>query len=519
MSDAHRRAVVADVPRQYAGRPDGDRPVLGVTEPTRSWRDIDTAADQLAAGLAAAGLQPGARVAALLPNCVEYVEIMYGVARAGCVIVPLNTRSSGPEIERALRFAGAAAAIVDERFLATVAPIVAAVDTLPDERLVVLGDQTRGRTGYAELLAAARPGQLPRPCEDDVYWMPFTSGTTGVPKASLVTHRALVEQWRVVEHEFELRRSDTMLVAGPFYHSLGFLFGLSALFAGGRLLVHPDFDPGRVVDAIEHRGATVMPAVPTMYTLLLAELERRPAALASMRAVVSAGSPLHTATKLELLERFPGAGLYELYGSTEVGIATVLRPEDQRRKERSVGLPVRGAEVRLVDDAGAEVPPGTPGEVEKRGLLLGPRYWRNEADSAAIEHDGWIATGDIGVQDDEGHLSIVDRKKDMIVSGGANVFPAEIEAVIAGDPAVLEVAVIGVPDPVWGEAVTAVVVPRPGHELDRDALVQRCAAELADFKKPRRIEVVGELPKSGAGKVLKRELRERFWAEAGSRVG
>ncbi|HEY2717511.1 MAG TPA: class I adenylate-forming enzyme family protein [Solirubrobacterales bacterium] len=515
--EAQRQPLVGDVPAWFAARPDADRPVLGLGELDKSWAQIEAATDGLAAGLAELGLEPGDRVATLLPNCAEYVEIMYGVARAGCVIVPLNTRSSGPELRRALAFSGALALISHARFGDKLDPVLEGGATIAAERRIVIGEAGEW-VDYAELIGRGGAAPARRPSEDDLYWMPFTSGTTGMPKAAMVSHRRLIDQWRVVEHEFELRRGERMLVPGPFYHSLGFLFGLSALFAEGELIVHPEFDPAAVVEAIGAHRIAVLPAVPTMYTLLLEELAGREAELGSMRAVISAGSPLHTATKRGLVERFAPAGLFEFYGSTEVGITTVLRPADQLRKERSVGLPVRGAAIRLVDEHGAEVPPGTPGEVLKRGQLLGPAYFRNEEATAAIERDGWIATGDIGVLDEEGYLAIVDRRKDMIVSGGANVFPAEIEAVILTDPAVLEAAVIGTPDPVWGEAVTAVVVLRQGHSLDVEALVARCGAELAGYKKPRRVEIVDELPKTGSGKVMKPVLRERFWEQEGLRV-
>jgi acyl-CoA synthetase (AMP-forming)/AMP-acid ligase II len=321
----------------------------------------------------------------------------------------------------------------------------------------------------------------------------------------------LVEHWHLVQRAFELTPRDRMLIAGPFYHSRALLFGLTGLFAGGHVTIHGAFDPKRVLVTIAEERITLAPMVPTMYTVILAE-DVEGFDVSSMRAVISAGSPLLTDTKDRLLRAFPDAGLYEFYGSTEVGIVSVLGPEDQRRKHRSVGLPPVGVSVRTVDGAGEPVPAGTPGEVEKRGLLLGGGYYRNDEATAGMYDGNWARTGDIGVIDDEGYLSIVDRMKDMIITGGANVSPAEIEEVIARHPGVLEVAVIGVPDDRWGEAVKAVVVPWPGATVTEVDILNVCAGELAGFKRPRSVDFVEALPKTGSGKVLKRQLREPYWA-------
>lgn len=506
---------VADVVRHFAERP-ASPPVLHVGGRWIGWGELDDRSARVRNALRAAGVQPGAKVATLLPNCAEYGELMLGTARAGCAIVPLSNKYVEREVAFALSFSDAEVVVATDELR----PLVEG--RIDPARLWIVGDS------YERALAAAPsdPSADAAVAEDDVYWMPFTSGTTGLPKQAMVTHRALMDMWNVVLREFDIGRRDTVLIAGPFYHSLGFVFGLATLFAGARLVIHPDFDPARVLRDIEALGITATPMVPTMWTMVLDAADAAASSaeakldVSSMRTLISAGSPLLTATKRRLLDAFPGAGLYEFYGSTEVGTTTSLRPEDQLRKTRCVGLPVWGSRVRIVDEAGNPVGPGQEGEVEKQGLLLGAAYYKNDEATAAMYHDGWARTGDIGRLDEEGYLSIVDRKKDMIVTGGANVFPSEVEEVVAAHPAVSEVAVIGIPDEKWGEIVKAFVVLRAGaDEAEAEAgIAARCAAELANYKRPRALEFCAELPTSGAGKILKRELRDRHWTGAEARV-
>ena len=519
MQARHRFLTVGDVPRHYARlHHHRDRPAVIGDERSLTWADVDAAADGIAAALRASGLGPGAKVATLLPNCIEYVELMFGIARAGCVIVPLNSRYVAPEIAHGVDFSDAELLVTAPAFCDTVKSVLPLLPRVDENRVVVVGDgaPALGRSYANWRVAAGRPDGDVDP--DSLYWMPFTSGTTGVAKAAMVSHQALMASWVTVLQEFDISRHDVELIAGPFYHSLGFLFGLSCLYAGGTIVIQSEFDPERVLTAIERHQVTLTPMVPTMYTMLLAAPELQRFDLSSMRKVVSAGSPLLTGTKEGLVSLFPNAGIYEMYGSTEMGMVSVLRPEDQLRKVRSVGQPVIGGEVRLLDGDGRDVGVGEAGEIHKRGQLLGAAYYKNDEATEAVYRGDWMASGDVGVFDDEGYLYIVDRKKDMIISGGANIFPSEIEEVMSRFPGVLEVAVVGLPDETWGEAVTAFVVPEPGATIDVEGLSAHCRNHLAGYKKPRSIEVVEALPKSGAGKILKRELRDRYWGADGPSV-
>jgi acyl-CoA synthetase (AMP-forming)/AMP-acid ligase II len=367
---------------------------------------------------------------------------------------------------------------------------------------------------YAQLIAGGRGSEaVPRPSEDEPVWFALTGGTTGAPKLVRVPHRVLVQMWLFMAVELGIGRDDVMLLPGPLYHGLGFGFALQQLYVGGRVVVMPSFDPAEALRLIEAESVTVLPAVPTMLTMMLAAPELPASDTSSLRLILSSGSSLLTPTKERLLAAFPHARLFESYGATEAGFFTVLRPEDQFRKVRSCGLPFFGSDVRVLDSAGGDAAPGEVGLVYKRGLIEGGGYAEDEQATAAMFRDGWCTAGDLGYLDDEGYLYLVDRARDMIVTGGVNVFPAEIEEVIAAVPGVHEVAVIGVPEETWGESIKAFVVPAPGARVTADQIIGACAERLASFKKPRLVEFVTELPKSAAGKVLKRELRQDGWQQ------
>jgi long-chain acyl-CoA synthetase len=255
-----------------------------------------------------------------------------------------------------------------------------------------------------------------------------------------------------------------------------------------------------------------------MFNMMLNHPDRMTFDVDSMRVLISAGAPLMTATKEALRGFFSKAGLYEHYGATEVGYYTVLSPEDQARKVRSVGLPFFNTEVKVVDSDGKVVAAGVIGDIYKRGLVQGPGYDGDPAATAEMVRDGWVTSGDVGYLDEEGYLYLVDRKKDMIISGGVNIFPTEIEEVIQGHPEVLEVAVIGIPDAVWGEAIMAFVVRKPGATLTEDDVIGICRNALPSYKKPKYVAFLGSLPKSAAGKVLRRDLRAQYWESAERRI-
>ena len=490
-TDRHREAVVAGGTR-------------------RTWTELDDRVTRLADGLAARGVGHGDVVASFMQNRVEFFELVLALASLGAVAAPQSFRSTDHELVHGISATGARLLVAEcEGDLGARAE--RARDEIGPDRLDVIGVGAPG-CGFDELLeSGAASVPRPRPREHDLFWLALTGGTTGPPKLVSVPHRVIVQMWLYMVVEFDISRRDTMLIAGPLHHGLGFGFALQQLYVGGKVVVLPQFDAAGVLRAIAAERVTVLPAAPAMLNMILDALAATPTDVSSLRSVISAGSPLMTATKERLLAAFPGLDLYEHYGATEAGFFTVLRPEDQLRKNRSCGFAFFGSEVRVTRDDGTDAADGEIGLVRKRGLVQGGGYFGNAAATTEMFQDGWATVGDLGFLDDEGYLHLVDREKDMIVSGGVNIYPGEIEDAIAALPGVSEVAVIGVPDEKWGETVKAFVVTHPAGAIDERAVVAACTERLAAYKRPRLVEFVDTLPKSAAGKVLKRELREREW--------
>jgi acyl-CoA synthetase (AMP-forming)/AMP-acid ligase II len=300
-------------------------------------------------------------------------------------------------------------------------------------------------------------------------------------------------------------------VAAPLFHEAPALFGLLQIFRGGTVIVTSDSTPANVFTLIERHKATWTFMVPTMWATMVASDEINRFELGSLRLLLSGGSPLLTHTKEALLRKFPNAGLNEFYGATEVGLVTNLRPEDQRRKVRSVGRPVIGMFVELRDENGNVVPNGEVGEIYIGGATIIREYFNNPEATAAARRGVFLTLGDMDRFDEEGYLFIVDRKKDMIISGGENIFPNDIEEVIYKHPAVEMASVVGAPDPKWGEIVVAAVALKPGHSLSEAELIAHCKSHLSSFKVPKRIDFRERLPLSSFGKILRRDVRQSYW--------
>jgi long-chain acyl-CoA synthetase len=458
---------------------------------------------RLVAGLRALGLGKGDRVAILAANGHAYIETYVGVPAGGMVVVPLNTRHAEPELEYALRDAGARVLIAD-RPVGALAGIV--------EHVVMLGDQ------YESLIADSRPAELGAGVtEDDLAGLFYTGGTTGASKGVMLTHRNLVAN---TYHWLSLvpqHADDVFMVMAPLFHAAGSNGVLGGIWTTGTQVTLPAFDPGAALEMIERHRVTGTIGVPTMLAALANEQIERPRDTRSLRRVGHGGSPIATEILRRCCTAFPTADFYEVYGATELSpLATILVGErallDDPRV-RSCGRPVIGGQVRVVDLDGRTVRPGEIGEVVVRGPQVMRGYWNKPEQTAKALRNGEYWSGDLGYMDDEGYLFLVDRAKDMIITGGENVYSTEVEDVLYRHPAVLEVAVFGVPDDKWGEAVHAVVVPRPGREdVDPAALIEFCRERIAHYKAPRGIDIRREpLPKSGPGKVLKRELRAPFW--------
>ncbi len=445
------------------------------------------------------------RVATLTVNRAEWVELFLATARLGAILVPLNWRLAVPELEFQLQDSGARAIVADDTH-ADVAESLAA--SLGLQKTVVLGP------AYEALLARADPAVLSG--EDhahfgDPHVILYTSGTTGRPKGAVLTHANTL--WNAVNCStvFGLSERDVTVTALPMFHSGGVgLFTLPSLHAGGRVVVLRSFDADALLRIFRDEQVTVFFGVPAMWLELLKRPQFTAASFPELRTLGSGGAPCPTAVIDQLAER--GFVLLQGYGLTETAPGgTLVAAEDWRRKTGSVGKAMTHVELRVVDDAGRNLPPGEVGEVWFRGPNLFAGYWgRPEATDEAFSSDGWFKSGDLGVLDEEGFLTLVDRKKDMIISGGENVYSAEVEDALYTHPAVAEAAVIGVPDEKWGEVVRAIVALKPGMSVTAEDLVAHCRARLARYKAPRSVVFVDALPRNASGKVLKPELRAQL---------
>jgi acyl-CoA synthetase (AMP-forming)/AMP-acid ligase II len=486
-----------------------DRPAVVDAHGAVSWAELAARVARVAESLHRAGLGRGDVVVTALHNGRECIELTLACARIGAVIAPVSYRQVPRELRHVIELARPRLLVADR----DLADVVAEASVGAAHRVVLVGDDGPG--GYAALTApGASTGPHPGPGPTDPLWFAFTGGTTGRPKACVGRHRTLLLNWLLTSQEFPISGDDVLLLCAPYYHSQAFMFTMHHLMVGGTVVVQRRFDPAEALAEIARSRVSVLVMAPTLYEMLLDAPDAATADLSSVRTMVTAGAPLRTSTKERIHATFPHGGLHEYYGSTEIGFATILPPVDQRRKTRCVGRPFFGMTVAVVDADGRELPPGEVGEVGKRGLMIAPEYLGDpEATRAQFRPGGWMTAGDLGYADEEGYVHLVDRTKDVIISGGANVYATEVEDVIALHPDVREVAVVGVPDRRWGELVKAVVVARPGSGLTGPDVQAHCAAQLSGAKRPRLVELRDDLPKNPVGKVEKSALRTGHWAE------
>ncbi len=485
-----------------ASRPEAPALVVGATRLT--WGQVDAAVDAAASAFAAEGLQPGDRVGLLLGNRPEFVLAYFGALRAGMVAVPLNPGFTAPEISRLMRHAGVRLVVSDR----DTTQAVHAAD-LSNVIHVVVGPGRPDERRFDDLLAAGRAAGPPSPPspEPDLAVILYTSGTTGEPKGAMLTHAALVAS---IEQVASLPMSiiepeDVVLGVLPLAHVYSLNGTLGAVARSGAALVLVDrFDPDATLRLVREHGVTNIPGAPPLWVAWAGRPDLREA-LAGVRMLFSGAASL-PASVLEQITSATGLPLFEGYGLTEAapGVSSTL--VSGHPKAGSVGKAFPGVEIRLVDEDGGEVDVGDPGEIWVRGPNLFSGYWPDG--DGGPDADGWYATGDVAYTDDDGDLHLVDRRKELVIVSGFNVYPREIEEVLQEHPDVVEAAVVGVPHPQTGEAVKAYVVARPGSGVDAESVLAHCADRLARFKRPTIVQVVGELPHSVTGKVAKRRLKD-----------
>jgi acyl-CoA synthetase (AMP-forming)/AMP-acid ligase II len=456
------------------------------------------------------------RVAVMSFNSIEGFEISNGLRKVSLVGVPVNYRLRGGEVAYVLNDSGARAVVAGPELVDVVDAARSEVTT--DPRFVALGDRTpQGWLSYRDLMAEA-PDQPAGASDGGALGasMIYTSGTTGHPKGAWRPNGVNLENVLQVISIFELSATDVHLMCGPGYHSAVSFFSALNQVLGATVVVQPKFEADNALDLIERHRVTTAFMAPTLLQRLVDAQVRKPRDVSSLRALILGAAPCPHALKVRAEAAF-GQVLWEFYGATETGINTVLRPEDQLRKPGSCGTAVPGQEIRLIGGDGREVPHGEPGEFMVRNSWLAEYFKRPDATGKSM-HDGFFSVGDVAYRDADGYFYMCDRKVDMVISGGVNIYPAEVEAALHAHPAVMDVAVIGVPDDQWGESVKAVVQLRPGAAATADELIAFAGQRLAGYKKPRSVDFADELPRDAAGKLLKRKIREPYWAGSGRRI-
>ncbi len=453
--------------------------------------------------LAGLGLKPGDNAAIVAPNCLEYAEIVAGLSEVGIAVATVNPRLTADEIAFICNDCGARAVLVAP----ALEEMVRGAELQTVEKIITLGP------AYEDWLSSAAADPAGHRAEEwDPFTIPYTSGTTGKPKGVVLSHRSRVITFFAMASEYGCYSPDDRYLAlAPLFHGAGFAFAFATLFFGGHLEVLPAFEPEQVLKKLheERHGGTFM--VPTHFHAIfnLAEKTRAKYRGFDLAAIVSNAAPLPQATKEKIVGYFGDGLLHETYGSTEAAIVTNLRPADQLRKIRSVGQPFPCTRLKLVDDDGNRVARGEVGELYSDSPYLFNGYWQRPEETAATMRDGWVSAGDMAVMDEEGFVYLVDRKKDMIITGGVNVYPREIEEVLHRHPGLNDVAVVGVADDYWGEAVKAFAVREANADTSADEVIAYCKQRLGGYKVPKQVEFIDQIPKNAAGKVLKTDLRRR----------
>ncbi len=462
------------------------------------------------------------RVAVILRNRTEFLEIIYGLVKAGITLVPVNWRLAPEEMRYVIDNSEATAVVVGDEFLEKLTPVMKELTKVDPGRYICVGENAPANMlRYEECLAGASDSELEVENKaSDPFFIGYTSGTTGFPKGAITPYG----DWEIkVLSLFGLLRldeGDIQLLTMPLFHMNAINSSSVSHYAGQTVVVMERFRPEEALRLIEKFKASFSSMVPTMYS----RLKNMPKDVfdkydtSSMKSLLQSSAPLPFPTKQWIVASFPSAGLHEVYGGTEAGVVTYLPPEEQLNRPGSVGMALPTVEIKLVDDEGNEVPQGEVGQFISRpreGAMLGKvtEYYKDEKSTKKSFKGGWFYSGDMARMDEDGFYYLVDRKFDMIISGGENIYPAEIEAVLYRHPKILEAAVIGVPDDEWGESVKAVVVMKEGKTATAEEIISYCREHLAGYKVPRSVDFMEELPKTDTGKILKKIIKAPYWKD------
>jgi acyl-CoA synthetase (AMP-forming)/AMP-acid ligase II len=488
----------------------------------RTWGDFAANINRVANALNVRGIGPGHQVAVLMGNSVEILEIMFGVVRAGACVVPLSGLLTGEQLATLIDDSDAVAMFATADFIDRLGPHRAQCPKIRADGLVSVFCEAPGWQGYDAFLQGAATTPPPASCNAALpFNIIYSSGTTGLPKGIVQTHRTRTHwaMFNAIEQGFSER--SRALTTTSLYSNGTWLTMLPSLFVGATCVVMPAFDPREFLATLGREKITHTFMVPAQFLMVLAHPEFDSFDTSGLQTLLCAGSPLRRDTKREVLRRF-GNKLIELYGFSE-GFGAMLKPDQHEHRFDSVGRPVIGCEVCILDDDGNVLPPGQVGEIAGYGAGMMARYHRRDEQTAALiwrdaRGRSWIRSGDVGKLDEQGFITLVDRKKDMIISGGFNVFPTDIEAIVGGHPDVLDVTVIGIPHEKWGETVLALVIPKAGVQPDAAAIVGWANERLARHQRLAAVEFRDDFPRNALGKVLKRILREPYWAGTGRSI-
>ncbi|MCL5116312.1 MAG: acyl--CoA ligase [Firmicutes bacterium] len=487
-----------------------DKPALIFGERQLTYRQLNERANRMAHAFLAQGLKPGDRVALLLPNGLAMAEAYFGLAKAGLVGVPINLRWQPGEILYAIQDAKVSMMLADREL----APMLnQAAGAMPVFYTGGYEDGARDWDAICDAQSSESPAIPVR--ETDPWVIVYTSGTTGKPKGAVRSHFSNIIIALSLVSELGITPHDVGFAILPMFHVNSMWFVTLSMAVGATCVIYPHraFHPGHVIQEMNDHKVTYSMFVPSLLTFLADAVEQGKIDPESLRVMMTSSAPLDSTLRDRLIRGFPNVELYDVYGSTEYGAATTIRHE-LGGILGSVGYPAIGQEIRIVGENGESVPPGTVGEVYIRGPSLMTEYWQNpQATHEAFTPDGFLTVGDMGYLTSDGVLYLVDRKKDMIIVAGENVYPTEVENVLLSHPSVALAAVVGIPDPRRGERVVAMVVPREGKTVDVPALEELCRNELADYKRPFVIDVVEELPMGPAAKVVRRLARDA-WLKA-----
>jgi len=475
-----------------------------------TFAELDAASNCIANGLIAKGVGPDDHVALYCINSSHFMMAYFGVLKTGATVVPINLLLHPEEVQYVLDDSECKAFIYHEVTDKAVAAIRPSLKTVKEFIAI-------GNTNIAEADSFARlvteestTSVLVAPKQaNDVAVILYTGGTTGLPKGAMLTHQNLLSNIASVIQALQLDQfEDTFITVLPMFHSFGATVGfLSPVAAGSKVVALPQFAPESTCKTIQDEKATIFMGVPTMYAMMANLPADQQYDFSSLRLCVSGGAAMPVSV-LERFEKRYGVAIYEGDGPTECSPVTCVNPIGGKRKMLSVGLPIPGVEMKIMDDNGAELPVNSMGEVCVRGKNVMKGYWKQPEETAQSFHGEWFRTGDLGKMDEDGYFYLVDRRKDMIIVHGINVYPRQVEEVIFQHPAVAEAAVIGVPDDFHGEQIKAFIALKAGYDLKPNEIIQHCRKHLGRFEVPRRVEVLPSLPKSGAGKILKRKLRD-----------